>query len=141
MLGETYRDKQLKILNRVPESYLKIQSGLGETESAKVILVPLKKEDGEMVGVMEVAFLGKVPDVVLNFLEKVASVIALNIFAATMTQRTMVLLKQSKEQTEELRAQEEEMRQNMEELEATSEEFRRREIEYQKRILELESRK
>jgi ligand-binding sensor domain-containing protein len=140
MLGETYRDKQLKILDNVPESYLKIQSGLGETESAKVILMPLKKEDGEMVGVMEVAFLGKVPDVVLNFLEKAASVIALNIFAATMTQKTMVLLQQSKEQTEELRAQEEEMRQNMEELEATSEEFRRREIEYQKRIRELESR-
>jgi ligand-binding sensor domain-containing protein len=139
MLGETYRDKELKILNNVPESYLKIQSGLGETKSAKVILIPLKKEDGEMVGVMEVAFLGSVSDVVLNFLEKVASVIALNIFAATMTQKTLVLLQQSKEQTEELRAQEEEMRQNMEELEATSEEFRRREIEYQKRIQELES--
>jgi methyl-accepting chemotaxis protein len=106
---------------------------------AKIILLPLQTEDGEMIGVMELAFLGSISPTVLNFLEKVASVIALNIFAAELTHKTMLLLQQSKEQTEELRAQEEEMRQNMEELEATSEEFRRRELEYQKRIEELES--
>jgi ligand-binding sensor domain-containing protein len=140
LLGETYRDKEKKVLEHVPDAYLKIESGLGEAMPAKVVLLPLKKEDGEMVGVMEIAFLTPVTEIVLSFLDKASSVIALNIFAATLTQKTMMLLKESKERTEELRAQEEEMRQNMEELEATSEEFKRREIEYQKRIVELEGK-
>jgi methyl-accepting chemotaxis protein len=89
---------------------------------------------------MELAFLANISDGVTEFLTKVSGALALNIVAATLSHKTMLLLQQSKEQTEEMRAQEEEMRQNMEELEATSEEFRRRELEYQKRIAELENR-
>jgi hypothetical protein len=139
LMGETFKDRQKKILDKVPKNYLKIESGLGEALPSKIMLLPLLKENGEIVGVMELAFLGDVPPMASQFLDKVSGVIALNIFASTLTNKTMVLLQQSKEQTEELRAQEEEMRQNMEELEATSEEFRRREIEYQKRIRELET--
>ncbi|HYC85073.1 MAG TPA: two-component regulator propeller domain-containing protein [Chryseosolibacter sp.] len=138
MLGETYKDKQKKILETIPPGYLKIESGLGESLPARIVLLPLKTQDGEMIGVIELAFLGTISDMVEQFLDKVSSVIALNIYAASLTHKTMELLHQSKAQTEELRAQEEEMRQNMEELEATSEEFRRRELEYQKRIAELE---
>jgi ligand-binding sensor domain-containing protein len=139
LLGETYKDKEKKVLDTLPKNYLKIQSGLGESLPSKIILLPLQTQDGEMVGVMEVAFLGEISPMVIAFLEKVSSMIALNFFAATLTHKTIILLQQSKEQTEELRAQEEEMRQNMEELEATTEEFRRREIEYQKKIIDLES--
>jgi streptogramin lyase len=139
MLGETYKDKEKRVLEHLPEGYLKIESGLGEAAPAKIILMPLKTEDGDVVGVMELAFLGMVTDTIETFLDKVASLIALNIFAVTLTHKTMLLLQQSKEQTEEMRAQEEEMRQNMEELEATQEEFRRRELEFQKKIDELET--
>jgi ligand-binding sensor domain-containing protein len=138
LLGETYKDKQKKVLDTIPANYLRIESALGEALPAKIVLLPLKTEDGEVVGVMELAFLGQISEMVLEFLDKVSAVIALNIFAATLTHKTMELLQQAKAQTEELRAQEEEMRQNMEELEATSEEFRRRESEYQRKIRELE---
>jgi len=138
LLGETYKDRQKKVLETIPKGYLKIESGLGEALPARIALLPLKTQDGEIVGVIELAFLGNISDMVQDFLDKVSGVIALNIYAATLTHKTMLLLQQSKAQMEELRAQEEEMRQNMEELEATSEEFRRRESEYQKRIAELE---
>jgi hypothetical protein len=140
MLGETYKDKELKVLTQIPKGYLKIESGLGEATATKIVLLPLKTEDGDVVGVMELAFLANISDGVTEFLTKVSGALALNIVAATLSHKTMLLLQQSKEQTEEMRAQEEEMRQNMEELEATSEEFRRRELEYQKRIAELENR-
>jgi ligand-binding sensor domain-containing protein len=138
MLGETYKDKQKRVLENLPQGYIKIESGLGEAAPARIVLLPLKTDDGDMMGVMELAFLGDATDVVQQFLDKVSSLIALNLFASSMTHKTMLLLQQQKEQTEELRAQEEEMRQNMEELEATSEEFRRRETEYQRKIEELE---
>jgi chromosome segregation ATPase len=98
----------------------------------------LKTEDGEVHGVIELAFLKDIDGSTQEFLDKVAGVIALNIHAASLHHKTMLLLQQSKEQTEELQSQEEEMRQNMEELEATQEELRRREQEYQARIVELE---
>jgi hypothetical protein len=139
MLGEAYKDKQKRTFDRLPEGYIKIESGLGEAPPARIVLLPLKTEDGEVVGVMELAFLEEVSETVQQFLDKVSSIIALNIFAATLTHKTMLLLQQSKEQTEEMRAQEEEMRQNMEELEATTEEFRRRELEYQRKIAALEA--
>ncbi len=139
LLGETYRDGETKIFENLPSEYLKIESGLGEAQPANIVLLPLKTEDGEIIGVMELAFLGALPEMVYTFLDKISSVLALNIFAASLNQKTTILLRRSKEQTEELRAQEEEMRQNMEELEATTEEFRRREVEYQRRIRELEA--
>jgi DNA-binding transcriptional MerR regulator len=140
MLGETYRDKEKKILDKLPANYIKIRSGLGEALPVNVVLLPLPTEDREVVGVIELAFLGTISDEVNQFLDKVCKVIALNIFAAMLNQKTKVLLQQSKEQTEEMQAQEEEMRQNMEELAATTEEFQRREIEYQQRIKELEGK-
>jgi hypothetical protein len=138
LLGETYLDKETKVMTSLPKGYLKIESGLGEATATTIVLLPLMTEDGEMVGVMELAFLSTVQEGVVEFLEKISRTLSLNIVAATLSHKTILLLQQSKEQTEEMRAQEEEMRQNMEELEATTEEFRRREIEYQRRIQELE---
>ncbi|HEX6223911.1 MAG TPA: triple tyrosine motif-containing protein, partial [Chryseolinea sp.] len=143
LIGSTYKDKEKKTLTNLPTDYITVASGLGKSNPATLILLPLKTDDGEMHGVIELAFLNEVPPVVQGFLDQVAGVIALNIHAANLNYKTMRLLQQSKEQTEELQSQEEEMRQNMEELEATQEELKRREREYQDKIrdLELELRK
>jgi ligand-binding sensor domain-containing protein len=139
LIGATYGDKEKKTLENLPKDYLKVQSGLGEARPAKLILLPLKTDDGDILGVVELAFLTRIPDTVQEFLDRVSPIIALNIHAVNLNYKTTILLQQSKEQTEELRAQEEEMRQNMEEMEATQEEFRRREFEYQRKIQELEN--
>jgi transcriptional regulator with GAF, ATPase, and Fis domain len=138
LIGAAYYDKEKKYIENLPNTYIRIESGLGNANPAKLILLPLKTEDGEVHGVVELAFLKDVDGSTQEFLDKVAGVIALNIHAASLHHKTMLLLQQSKEQTEELQSQEEEMRQNMEELEATQEELRRREQEYQARIVELE---
>jgi ligand-binding sensor domain-containing protein len=138
LIGSTYKDKEKKIMTNLPDSYIQVASGLGKTVPITLVLLPLKTDDGEIQGVIELAFLNDVSDVVQSFLDKVASVIALNVHAANLNYKTTRLLQQSKEQTEELQAQEEEMRQNMEELEATQEELKRREKEYQDKIRDLE---
>ena len=138
LIGATYKDREKKYITNLPANYIKIESGLGRINPAKLLLLPLKTDD-DIYGVIELAFLQDATDVVQEFLDKVASVIALNIHAATLNYKTMLLLQQSKEQTEELRAQEEEMRQNMEEMEATQEELRRREEKTQLSTTEIES--
>jgi len=125
LIGATFQDKELRYVENVPTNYIKIESGLGEAVPSKLLLLPLKTEDGAVHGVVELAFLTDVEESIKVFMDKVSSVIALNIHAASLNQKTTLLLQQSKEQTEELRAQEEEMRQNMEELEATQEQISR----------------
>jgi hypothetical protein len=139
LIGSTYKDKEKKTITNLPSTYLQIESGLGKSSPATLVLLPLKTDDGEIQGVIELAFLNEVSEVVQEFMDKVASGIALNIHAANLNYKTTRLLQQSKEQTEELQAQEEEMRQNMEELEATQEELKRRERDYQDKIVNLEA--
>jgi ligand-binding sensor domain-containing protein len=138
LIGATFQDGDRKTIDNIPEDYLKISSGLGESKPARLVLLPLKTDDGDILGVVELAFLTDISTTATEFLDRVSGVIALNIHAVNLSHKTTILLQQAKEQTEELRAQEEEMRQNMEELEATQEEFRRRELEFQKRIEQLE---
>jgi len=125
LIGATFQDRELRYVEDVPANYIKIESGLGQAAPLKLLLLPLKTEDGVAHGVIELAFFDEVDDSMKEFLNKVSGVIALNIQAASLNQKTTLLLQQSKEQTEELRAQEEEMRQNMEELEATQEQISR----------------
>lgn len=137
LIGSTFKDGEPKLIDNMPANYLKIESGLGASQPKSLLLLPLRSDE-LVLGVVELAFLGEINDVTRSFLTKVSSVIALNLHAANLNNRTTILLQRAKEQTEELQAQEEEMRQNMEELEATQEELRRREQEYVERIKTLE---
>jgi ligand-binding sensor domain-containing protein len=138
LIGSTFKDGEPRIVDNLPENYLKIESGLGQAKPKALLLLPLRSDE-LILGVAELAFLDDISEVTKTFLTKVSAVIALNLHAANLNNKTTLLLQQAKEQTEELQAQEEEMRQNMEELEATQEELRRREQEYLKRIETLEA--
>ncbi len=101
LLGETYKDKEKKVLENVPDNYVKIESGLGEAATINIVLWPLKTDDGDIVGVMEFAFLHAVPDEAQAFLDKVSGLIALNIFAVILNQKSVIILQQSKDKEEE----------------------------------------
>lgn len=137
LLGSAFKDGEVKVIENMPANYLKIESGLGSAQPKTLLLLPLRSDE-LILGVVELAFLGGLNEITKTFLTKVSAVIALNLHTANLNHKTMLLLQQAKEQTEELQAQEEEMRQNMEELEATQEELRRRELEYVERIKVLE---
>ncbi len=92
LVGATYVDKEKKTMDNLPMDYLKIRSGLGESQPAKLILLPLKTDDGEILGVAELAFLTRIPDTVQEFLNEVAPIIALNIHAVNLNHKTMLLL-------------------------------------------------
>jgi len=128
LVGTCAIEKETIYLKEIPENYIEIISGLGNSNPRNLILVPLKLED-KILGVVEIASFYEFEDYKIAFLEKVAENIAATLATAKINAKTALLLVQSQQQAEELASQEEEMRQNMEELQATQEEAARQAVE------------
>ncbi|OJJ23581.1 hypothetical protein BKI52_04255 [marine bacterium AO1-C] len=125
LIGQTVLEKQSIQLNNIPQNYLKITSGLGETNPKNLLIVPLSINE-DVFGAMEIASLHPLEAHQVDFVERLSENIASTLASVKTSENTKKLLKDSQQSAEQLRAQEEEMRQNMEELEATQEEMRRK---------------
>jgi GAF domain len=128
LVGQAYLEGKTTLLTAVPQGYVSITSGLGDTSPSCLVIVPMKYND-KVEAVLELASLKKFKEYEISFLEKAGEVIASSINATKTNERTTRLLRESQEQAEILRSQEEELRQSMEELQATQENIRRRENE------------
>ncbi|MDX2190350.1 MAG: GAF domain-containing protein [Bacteroidota bacterium] len=131
LLGQCYMEKDIIVLTQVPDNYVTITSGLGEATPGCLLLVPIKVNE-DIHGVMEFASFVALDKYKIEFLEKLSENLASTISIVRINSRTKILLEQSQEQAEEMRAQEEEMRQNMEELQATQEEMARKNEQIEK---------
>ena len=128
LAGQSWQEGDIVYLTEVPQSYVKITSGLGDANPTSVLIVPLKVND-QIFGVVEIASFSVFQDFEIEFVQKIAESIASTISSVKINARTQHLLEESQEMTEQMRAQEEEMRQNMEELQATQEEMQRSQSE------------
>lgn len=139
LVGQTYLERETIYLSEIPENYLMITSGLGDSSPKYLLLVPLINNE-KVEGVLEMAsFTGLLP-YQIEFVEKCALSLASVIATTRINELTNKLLSEAQEQAELMKMQEEEMRQNMEELAATQEEMRRREDGYIEKIKELENK-
>lgn len=128
LAGTCFLERETIYMTDIPEGYMDIASGMGNTEAKSILIVPLKLNE-ETYGVVEIASLSTFESYKINFVEKIAEVIASTLSAVHNNMRTRSLLEQFQRQSEEMKEQEEELQQNMEELEATQEEAARREKE------------
>jgi len=130
MIGRCVQEQKTIYMTDLPDEYINITSGLGESVPNALLIVPLKVND-EIFGVVELAGFNAFEDHVIKFVEELGESIASTISTTKINIKTNQLLEQSQQQSEEMAAQEEEMRQNMEELQATQEEAARRSAEMQ----------
>jgi methyl-accepting chemotaxis protein len=128
LIGTCAAEMHAIFLSEIPQKYIEITSGLGDTNPNTLLLIPLIIEE-EVLGVIELASLNRFADFEIEFVEKLGQSIASTLRTVKINQKTAELLRKSQEQTEIMVSQEEEMRQNLEELQATQEEAARKTIE------------
>jgi GAF domain len=137
LIGQCYLEKDIIYLTEVPENYVHITSGLGQSLPRCIFLIPMINNE-EVEGIIEVAFFKPIEDYQKEFFKKAANIIASTVGTERIAEKTIRLLQQSQLQSNDLRTQEEEIRQNLEELQAMQEEVLRKEREYVDRIAQLE---
>lgn len=128
LIGQAAIEKDTVYITDVPDNYITITSGLGESNPRSILIVPFLF-NGEILGALELASLKVLERYEIEFVEQLAEILSSTISTAKTNEQTQGLLRDSQKLTEEMRAQEEEMRQNLEEMNATQEEMQLREVE------------
>lgn len=136
LAGQAVLEKDIIYLTDIPQGYVKISSGLGDATPGSLIVVPLIN-NGEVMGILELASFKQFSKQEIEFLQKVAENLASSISSVKVNEVTRRLLEHTQQMTEDIRAQEEELRQNTEELLATQEEMSRKLREVENKNMQL----
>lgn len=121
-VGTCFNQMKTIELDDLPEGYIVLRSGLGDTALKHSILCPIIHEE-KPLGVIEVASLEKLEKYKIEFIQKLSDNFGSVLAISNANEQTKEMLRKNKIQSEELLAQEEEMRQNLEEMQATQEDL------------------
>ncbi len=139
LVGTCAQELKTIYLKDIPDDYIHISSGFGETKPKTILIVPMIVENNIM-GVIEIGSMNMFEDYQIEFIEKIGENIGSTLNAVKINAKTSKLLEESRVRSEEMSAQEEEMRQNLEELQATQDEMKRiKEVDEEKNNEMLES--
>ncbi len=148
LVGQAALERALIHFEQVPADYLKVVSGLGETEPSSILVCPLVYND-EVKGVLELGFVAGPLEEQAAFLEQVDEMLGVALHVAESREQLDVLLRESKsraadleetnrvleEQTQALQLSQAQLREQQEELQAANEE-----LEEKTEVLQLQKR-
>ncbi|MCZ8512737.1 HAMP domain-containing protein [Paenibacillus filicis] len=144
LVGQCLIEKQRILLTNVPNDYVMISSGLGESTPLNIVLLPIIFED-QVLAVLELASFRAFSEIDVAFFDQLTESIGIVINTMQANQRTEELLMQSQSLTEELQKQQMELQNTNEELEDKAKllviqkaevESKNNEVEVAKRFLE-----
>jgi signal transduction histidine kinase/CheY-like chemotaxis protein/HAMP domain-containing protein len=116
LVGQCALEKQRLLITEVPDDYIQVSSGLGESPPRNIVVLPVLFEK-EVKAVIELASLSRFTATHLAFLDQLAEGIGIVLNTIAATTRTEELLKQSQSLTEELQVQQEELKESNQRLE------------------------
>jgi CheY-like chemotaxis protein/CHASE3 domain sensor protein/putative methionine-R-sulfoxide reductase with GAF domain len=115
LVGQAAAEKKIIVFTEVPDDYIRINSGLGNTIPKNLIMLPLL-QDEVLKGVVEIGSAKEFSALQMEFLSKIGENIAIVINAAQSRRKLKDLLEETQRQAEELETQQEELKQSNEEL-------------------------
>mgnify|MGYP005620927333 CR=1 FL=1 len=138
VVGQAALEGKLIQLSQVPDDYIKVSSGLGESTPQHVVVVPFLFE-GEVRGVVEIATVAALNSGVREILERSVEAIGIAFEAVQRRDELNDSLKISQQLAEQMQMQQEELQQTNEQLTEQTEalEVSQRDVEERNRRLEV----
>jgi HAMP domain-containing protein/signal transduction histidine kinase/CheY-like chemotaxis protein len=115
LVGQCAREKERILLTNVPSNYVKINSGLGQSQPLNLIVLPVLFET-EVKAVIELASFDTFSNTHLDFLSQLTESIGIVLNTIETNTRTEELLAQSQSLAGELKMQQEELSRTNDEL-------------------------
>ncbi|MEH0155386.1 GAF domain-containing protein [Limibacter armeniacum] len=137
LVGQCFVEEKAIRLDKVPQGYYVITSGLGEASAEYLVLIPLKVDD-KVIGVMELASFRSIEDHEIDFLEHMGESLSFAIASRLATESTKELLNKTKAQAEILMKQESQTNEKIQQLEQRERELIRELNEYKVMVNGLE---
>jgi CheY-like chemotaxis protein/signal transduction histidine kinase/CHASE3 domain sensor protein len=137
LVGQVARERKPMRLDSLPESYLKVNSSLGDSHARSTLIFPVE-DSGELKGVIELGFLRPLDGRDSELLGLLAGNVGSALAAANYRQRLQRALAETQTLNEELQVQQEELRSANEELEEQSRALRDSQASLEEQQAELE---
>ncbi|TLP56300.1 HAMP domain-containing protein [Microbispora triticiradicis] len=120
LVGQAAQARRTILVEEVPPAYLTVSSSLGQAGPASLVVLPIVVED-QVLGVIELASLGRFSTAHRDFLEQLVETIGVNVNTIVANARTDALLAESQRLATELQVRQEELQRSNAELEEKAE--------------------
>ncbi len=120
LVGQAAQARRTILVEDIPPGYLTMSSSLGEAGPVNLIVLPIVVED-QVLGVIELASLGRFASIHRDFLEQLVETIGVNVNTIVANARTDALLAESQRLATELQVRQEELQRSNAELEEKAE--------------------
>jgi CheY-like chemotaxis protein/HAMP domain-containing protein len=136
LVGQAAMEKKQIVLTRVPDDYIVVSSGLGETSPRHIVVTPILHE-GELCGMLEVGSLDALGPEELEILQLSVEHIAIAVNSALSRMKLSEMLEQTKKQAELLKRQQDDMQAINDDLEEQAQALLTSEMKLQEQQDEL----
>ncbi|MGP4003881.1 HAMP domain-containing protein [Streptomyces sp. 8N706] len=116
LIGQAALEKKRILVESAPPDYITIESGLGSSPPASIVILPILFED-QVLGVIELASFSRFNEIHLAFIDQFVNTIGVSINTILANARTEALLSESQRLTSELRQRSDELQRSNAELE------------------------
>jgi signal transduction histidine kinase/DNA-binding response OmpR family regulator/CHASE3 domain sensor protein len=140
LVGNAAIEKTIRIVEDVPAGYFTVRSATGNSSPSRIALVPTFV-DGEVQGLVELAFFSPIDGRVLALFERAAETIGAALQSVAQRTRLKELLEESQRLAEQLQMQQEELETQQEELRVSNEELAQQSDALKLAQAQLEERK
>jgi signal transduction histidine kinase/CheY-like chemotaxis protein len=137
LVGQAALEKERILLTNVPDDYVKLSSGLGESRPRNIVVLPILFE-GQVKAVMELSSAEQFNSTHQAFLDQLTESIGIVLNTIEANTRTEDLLKQSQSLAAELQNRQEELQQTNQELEEKARQLVEQNAEVERKNREVE---